>query len=130
MLRKDWLERGEVRGVKRLAIVAAVMVLAFFLFSLAGLVFQGYQLSQRTADVQADIVRLQAENERLQKEVARLQTDPAVERLAREQLGLVKEGETMAAVDFGPQGHPRKTPTPTPTPVPNWRQWWDLLANP
>ncbi len=115
---------------RRLALLAAIAVLAYFLFSLAGLGLQSYQLSQREAAVRSDIERLRRENESLQTAVARLQTPAAVEKLAREQLGYVKEGETAVVIDFGPGGRPRETPTPTPTPVPAWRRWWESLFGP
>lgn len=116
--------------MKRVALVAGIVTLAFFLFSLAGLAFQGYALGERSAAVQADIARLRAEKEQLQAEAERLQTDKALEALARAQLGYVKEGETAVVVDFGPNGPPRAVPTPTPTPVPNWRQWLNALGTP
>jgi cell division protein FtsB len=114
--------------MKRLAVLAGLVVLAFFLFSLAGLAVQGYSLGQRSDAVQTDLAKLKAENERLKGEVGRLQTDPALEGLARAQLGYVKEGETAVVVDFGPGGPPKPNPTPTPTPLPNRRRWLDAVA--
>ena len=114
--------------MRRLALVAAVAVLAYFLFSLAALGVQEYQLSQRSALVEADISRMQSENQRLQNEVKRMQTDAAVDGLARAQLGFAKDDETTVVVDFGPGGPPKTPATPTPTPVPNWRQWANLLT--
>lgn len=115
---------------RRLALLAAMVTLGYFVFSLGGLALQGYQVSQRAQGVEQDTVRLKAENERLKKEVERLQTPSALEQLARQQLGYVNPGETAAVVDFGPGGPPRDRPTPTPTPQPNWRKWLDLLAGP
>lgn len=122
--------QGGLVTSKRLALLAGAAVLAYFLFSLTGLVLQGYQLAQRTEAVQADIERLRRENEQLQAEVKRLESDSALELLAREHLGYVKEGETGVVIDFGPAGPPRDAPTPTPTPAPNWRQWWSALFGP
>ncbi|MHB1130827.1 MAG: FtsB family cell division protein [Chloroflexota bacterium] len=115
---------------RRLLLLAAVVVLGYFLFSLGGLALQGYRLSQRAATVQQDISTLKTENERLRREVERLQTPTAVEALARQQLGLVKSGETAAIVDFGPAGPPRDQPTPTPTAVANWQRWLEALSSP
>lgn len=112
---------------KRLAMLAAAVLFGFFLFSLAGLVLQNYQLGQRAAAVREEITQLKEENEKLATQVARLQTPAAVEDLARQQLGLAKEGEVAVVIDFGPGGPPRDVPTPTPTPRPNWEQWWDEL---
>ncbi|MCL4464612.1 MAG: septum formation initiator family protein [Chloroflexi bacterium] len=113
---------------KRLSLLAGVVFLGYFLFSLGGLALQSHQLAQREAAVQSDIVRLKAENERLATAVARLQTPSAVEELARQQLGYLKPGETAVVVDFGPSGPPRDLPTATPTPRANWQKWLDTLA--
>ena len=115
---------------KRLALLAALVMLGYFLFSMGGLALQGYRLSQRAEAVEQDIARLKGENEQLKREIDRLQTPAAVELMARQQLGYIKPGETAVVVDFGPGGPPRDQPTPTPTPRPNWQKWLDLLASP
>jgi cell division protein FtsL len=113
---------------KRLAFLAGVVFLGYFLFSIGGLALQSYQLSQREATVQSDIAKLKSDNGKLATTVARLQTPTAIEDLARQQLGYAKPGETAVAVNFGPGGPPRDTPTPTPTPQPNWQKWLDALT--
>lgn len=114
--------------MKRLALLVGLVVLGIFLFSLAGLAVQGYGLNQRAEAVQADIATAKAKNAQLKEAVTRLQTDPALEGLARAQLGYVKDGETAVVVDFGPAGLPKARPTSTPTPVPNWRLWLDTFV--
>jgi cell division protein FtsB len=50
----------------------------------------------RAAELDVRIADLQGQRERLERSVKGLRTDPlAVERLAREKLGLVREGETI-----------------------------------
>jgi len=52
--------------------------------------------SQKLNVLQAEIERLEQENEQLAREIHALRTDPAtIERLAREQLKLVKPGEVV-----------------------------------
>ena len=54
---------------------------------------------QRTAELAAELAALRAENSRLAEEIAALRSDPAaIERLAREELGLVRPGETVFLV--------------------------------
>jgi cell division protein FtsB len=76
------------------ATLAVVLGLSFF-FSNRGIA-ELQHARKRVADLQADINRLQAENARLRGEIesARKSTY-AVERIAREDLGMSKKGEVV-----------------------------------
>lgn len=52
--------------------------------------------AQKLSSVQADVVKIQDENKQLNEEIHALHTDPTtIERLAREELRLVKPGEVV-----------------------------------
>jgi cell division protein FtsB len=52
--------------------------------------------SKKLASIETEIVNLDAENKRLTSEIKALRTDPAtIEKLAREELKLVKPGEVV-----------------------------------
>jgi len=71
----------------------AVLVLA--VFNDKGLL-QVHNQSLKLTDVQDDVLKLDAENKQLTKEIQALRTDPTtIERLAREELKLVKPGEIV-----------------------------------
>ncbi|HEY6842986.1 MAG TPA: septum formation initiator family protein [Thermoanaerobaculia bacterium] len=54
------------------------------------------QARKRVAELQADITRLQAENARLKNEIDSVKKSSyAVERIAREELGMSKKGEVI-----------------------------------
>jgi cell division protein FtsB len=54
------------------------------------------RLRAEVAGLHRDVQALEAENERLSRAIADLRTDPAaVERIAREELGLVRPGERV-----------------------------------
>ena len=85
---------------KRLRIQRPSMRLALILVVLVGLLFAFVYptrtfLDQRndTNKARAQLEVLQAENARLARESKRLSTDSEIERLAREQYGLVRPGE-------------------------------------
>ena len=85
---------------KRLRIQRPSMRLALVLVVLVGLLFAFVYptrtfLDQRneTNRARAQLETLQAENARLARESKRLSTDSEIERLARQQYGLVKPGE-------------------------------------
>jgi len=79
-------------------LLSAVLTLVFFvsfLFSDRGLP-ELQHARTRVAALQADIARLQAENTRLRAEIDSVKKSSyAVERIAREDLGMAKKGETV-----------------------------------
>ena len=76
------------------AVLALVLGLSFF-FSNRGIA-QLQQARKRVADLHADITRLQKENARLRGEIERAKKSTyAVERIAREDLGMSKKGEVV-----------------------------------
>jgi cell division protein FtsB len=63
---------------------------------------------ERTTALAAELGRLRGENSRLGEEIAALRSDPAaIERLAREELGMARPGETVFLVRRSPSpDHP------------------------
>lgn len=98
---------GEV-GLRRKAatlasIIALVALIVGALFGDRGLLHLLDQ-RQRAEALAHEIEELKAENAQLAAEIAALRSDPrAIERIAREELGLVRPGETVFLVrDPGP----------------------------
>ena len=74
-------------------LTVAVLVLA--VFNDKGLL-QVHMQSQKLSTIETDVAQIDAENKQLTKEIQGLRTDPAmIERLAREELKLVKPGEVV-----------------------------------
>lgn len=69
-----------------------------------------YHLTRQVAELEHHRNRLMAENRGLREEIRRLQDPAYVERLAREELGLVRPGEIAVVLV------PQSTPTPRPRP--------------
>ncbi len=88
------MRRAPVR--RRLA-VAAVAVLALGLAVFAGrntLVL--WQMQREIATAEHDVARLGAQQKKLEELAERLRNDPAyIEKVAREEMGMVREGETV-----------------------------------
>ncbi len=57
--------------------------------------FQLHGINQNIDRIQQDITSMRQKNQQLSLEIKRLQSDAYIERIAREQLGLVKPGETV-----------------------------------
>lgn len=75
--------------------LVGVAVLGVWLFQASGL--SGYyQMQEEQAQLHQEIRELEQDNTRLQEKIRRVQHDPAtLEALAREQLGMVRDGEVV-----------------------------------
>ena len=92
--------RTEQRGLRRKAALLAsvIAIIALVVGSLFGDrgILQLLAQRQRALDLAREIEEIRAENGRLAAEIHALRTDPrAIERIAREQLGLARPGETV-----------------------------------
>lgn len=122
------LRRGlGLGGFLAMVALVLVVVVAAGIFPFRRLVAQ-----ERSAELsQAKLDALVEENMRLEQHIAALQTDAEIERLAREQFGLVKPGEVgyVAVVPDGlvdpvPQGRDLTLERSRPW----WSQLWDFLT--
>jgi cell division protein FtsB len=101
-LRGDDRSRGDV-GLRRKAATLA-SILAFIALVVGSLFGDGGVLQvlaqrERSAALQRQNDMLRVENGRLASEIAALRRDPrAVERIAREELGLARPGETVFVI--------------------------------
>jgi cell division protein FtsL len=113
----------------RLAAVLVVPFLLYALFATGQKALDNYRLNQQADALRAEIRDLRTENIALQQEILRARTDPSIESIARQQLGLVKPGDNpllLIPADGGSTSHPQPSTQPDP-PRPAWRQWWDYF---
>jgi cell division protein FtsB len=99
LARRDERGRSDVGLRKKAAalgsIIALIALLVGSLFGDRGILHLVAQ-RERAESLKREIDELRTENARLAEEIAALKTDPrAIERLAREELGLVRPGETV-----------------------------------
>ena len=93
------MRRRAVRGVLGLVLALAVVD---GVFGERGLL-ANMQLKQRNTQQQAVIDQLTEQNDAMTEDIRRLREDPsAVEELAREELGLLKDGELLIILRDAP----------------------------
>ena len=84
--------------LKAVVLLAGVLTVVFFIsfaFSDRGLP-ELQHARTRVAELRADIARLEAENAKLRAEIASVKSSSyAIERIAREDLGMSRKGETI-----------------------------------
>ncbi len=102
-MRRNNLKKENLAGIRKkrrtILWMAGGFVALYFIFSFlfSDLGFIKY-IKMRTTNnkLKEEINRLEEENRRLKKEAGALRSDPEhIEKLARERLGLVKEGEIV-----------------------------------
>lgn len=71
-----------------------------------------------------DLEKVVSENSALEKELAKTKTDGYIEQIARNKLGLVKNGETVVLL---PQAPGAITQSKFADTRKNWQKWWDLI---
>jgi cell division protein FtsL len=91
--------------------------------------WEGYRLRREAAELIREREQLRRENAQLREEVRLLNTPEYIERIAREQLGLVRPGEiAIMLVRATPAPAPtrRRTDQPSQRP-PEHESWWIRL---
>jgi cell division protein DivIC len=105
----------------RLILLGAAIIAVYFLASGAVTAIRAHQLRQEESRLRADIADLRERYERLEALKQYLQSDEYVEAVAREQLGLVRKGETgIVVISTAP---PPADATGSEPPA----LWWDVL---
>lgn len=104
---------------------------------IGGKAAQGYEMRQEARALEQRIEQLKKENRRLTQDLDYLRSDQYIEKVAREELGLVRPGDVaVAALGIEDPRSPSLLPTPTrsPTPgaveqdIPNWQRWLYLFV--
>lgn len=98
------------------------LIVVYFLFIFAGSRFRAEQVNSQRSQLQEEITSMQSRYDQLQTLEEYLQSDEYVEKVAREQLGLVKPGETGIVIL---PTQPSPTPAPGSEPAANW---WDTIT--
>ena len=113
--------------------VLAVVLLGALALTVSGILpFRQLLAQQRQIErSQEQLAALQHENEALSDDISRLHTDAEVERIAREQYGLVRPGEVAYVITI------RDEPTvsdeaPEPVVTPDerslWQRFWEFVT--
>jgi cell division protein DivIC len=97
------------------------LIVVYFLVTFAGSYVRAQQADNQVAQLQTQIDSMSSQYDRLRALKQYLQSDDYVEKAAREQLGLVKPGETGIVVV-------PTQPSPTPAPGAVGDNWWQTIT--
>jgi cell division protein DivIC len=107
-------------GWAGLAVLIIVPLLIYAAVSIGGRWLQTRSLVADAEALQDEVIEARTENQRIQTAIAIARTDQSIESVAREELGLIKPGDTPVIL-LAPTGTPTVVParralTPTPRP--------------
>ena len=118
-------------STNRILLLLAVPIVIYFAFTAAGKVLQNYHLKQEGNQILQEIEDLEARNLALQAYRDYVQSDEYIEKVAREELNLMKRGETAVIVlsPPSPDGSTEELPSSVgeKEEPPPWKRWWDTL---
>jgi cell division protein FtsL len=114
------LKRLPSLSTTQIVLFAAGLLVVYFLASGAFNLVRSQQLNDQESRLQSEISDLQTRYDRLQALEQYLNSDEYIEIIAREQLGLVREGETAFVVV-------PSEPAPSPEPGAEPDLWWETL---
>ena len=114
---RDGAEGREGRPIRSVT-VAAVLFLVVLLGMVGARSFKDLERARgRQAELQEKIEETEIRIEALDRRIRRLRSDPLlVERLAREELGLAREGDVIFVLPRGESVEEAAEPTPPPEP--------------
>jgi cell division protein DivIC len=113
----------------QILLLLVLTVALYFAAAFSGELIASHRIDKQVASLTSEIDGLKARNAQLKAAVAEASSDAYVERQAREELGLVRPGDTPVVVVNAPTPAP-PPPAPAPPPKPHWEQWRDLLLGP
>ncbi|MSQ14675.1 MAG: septum formation initiator family protein [Dehalococcoidia bacterium] len=124
MLKRSFFTSGNV-----FYLVLAFTVFLYLMFSIGTRTIQLYSLQDKSGKMKGEISSLEQEHKRLTKYKEVVLSDAYVEKIAREELGMTREGEKAVIILHNPDtsSNAENTTGAPKDPRPYWRQWWDML---
>ena len=120
----------------RLIALFLLPLVVYGAYSIGDRWYQNYVLVHQEEMIRQDVLRMRSENIRLQRELNEARSDAGIEKIAREQLGLIRPGDTAVQIVL-PQGaapaqvrpaEPEAAAAPMTAPEkPGWLRFLDAL---
>ena len=120
----------------RLIALFLLPLVVYGAYSIGDRWYQNYVLVHQEEMIRQDVLRMRSENIRLQRELNESRSDAGIEKIAREQLGLIRPGDTAVQIVL-PQGaapaqvrpaEPEAAAAPMTAPEkPGWLRFLDAL---
>ena len=125
------IDRASVVLPRRLLAIALGLGALYLILLTGQRALDAYRMNQELTTLQGEIESLRARNLDLQVELSSGRGDEDIERIARDELGLVRPGDRPVVLIWPEGAPPRGQPAPSGgTGVePNWRSWLRLFVD-
>ncbi len=102
-----------------------ILILGLFLIvNLTRSIWELLGAGDRIKEAEEKVAQLRLKNDELKKRFSEVQSPAYLEKIAREKLGLAKEGEVVVIL---PPYQPAPAPQESQENLPNWQKWWNLF---
>lgn len=104
------------RGNNKLLLLVALLVVGYIMFSLTSQFSRLHAMQAKVDTLQNQIEEIEKRNTALREQIKQIKSDAYIEQVAREQLGLVKPGETLVVPANAQPGEEAKEQAPQQSP--------------
>ena len=111
------------RGWRAFLLIFLLLAVISLSQNIINLINRGLVLEREKTDLEA----LRKEKQRLEAELGYMKTNEFLEREARDNLGLVREGETVVILPLESRDGRDGVQQGGNQEIPNWKQWWKLV---
>ena len=105
-------------------IIIALLV-AYIVFSVGKVLYQNYKVNKEVAALKVQVEELKKANKEYSDKILYYQSPSYREKIARERLGLQKEGESVVVIL--PEERPKETEQGPKDTSPNYLKWWNYF---
>lgn len=125
------IDRASIALPRRLLAVALGLGALYLILLTGQRALDAYRMNQELMALQGEIETLRARNLELQAELSSGRADEDIERIARDELGLVRPGDRPVVLIWPDGAPPRGQPAlfPGASEEPNWRRWLRLFVD-
>lgn len=101
-----------------------ILVLGLFLIvNITRSIWEFLRAGDKIKETEEQVAQLRFKNDELKKKLSEVQSPVYLEKIAREKLGLAKEGEIVVILPPNPSA----SPSADGENLPNWQKWWNLF---
>jgi len=124
------LPEQSLKVLRQVLAVGGIFILLLFAVGYTSKVLTSGRLHNEEKRLQQLVQEEARRQVELQEDVANIDSEKAIERVARDELNMVKTGEQPIMIENPARGEeePLLTPTPTATPT-HWQMWLSLLLH-
>lgn len=117
------VNRGNIFKSRLVSLIILVVCL-FLIVNLTRSVWQLWQAGDKVKEEEEKVTETELKNEELKKKLSEVQSPKYLEKIARDKLGLAKEGEVVVVL---PSPQPTTSRQVNDENLPNWKRWWRLF---